>query len=162
MKCERLNWLFYTFSIPFSNEIFQFRVLFDSHKSFSIWKMRRSVLRSHPAVLDKEGERRAKLYFDRTFLYDFYFEPKRKSVEIDQIIILIGHFYFHGSDLIYVLHFSYRGFFWLSDKSLFRKVVPWCQSSITSQRIHHWNDFLLGQWDRSESSRRLIKSTDWW
>ena len=32
MTCERLNSLFYTFSIPFSNEIFHFRGLFDNHK----------------------------------------------------------------------------------------------------------------------------------
>ena len=63
MKCERLNWLFYIFSIPFGNAIFNFRVPFGSQKSFSIGKTRkltqlRLSLRSHPAVLDKVGERK--------------------------------------------------------------------------------------------------------
>ena len=40
--------------------------------------------------------------------------------------------------------------FLLTDKSLFWKVFPWCQSSPTRQRIHHSKDFLLGrsQWRR--------------
>ena len=50
---ELLRALTCIFSLVFDNEIFHFRVLFDSHESFSILK----TTRSHPVVLDKVGER---------------------------------------------------------------------------------------------------------